>query len=233
MEENVNVAAVNETAETTDNFVDNSQDNGIQIEDASNEIKNTDNVSDKNKPNVKRSVSERISKIKNDAQSRFDKMNSDWQAKYTKLEDELLKYRAEEQGVTVEELRLQKQKDEQDLKNAIRNDPYVRDLEIKEFERQKQDLLSLLQDSFPDDGIEDVEHFEPEFYKMLQVGVDPIKAYNAAVVLNRKSTPKSSGSIKSYGTEKSGVYTKEMVKEMSTKDVMKNYNNIIKSMKTW
>lgn len=163
------------------------------------------------KPTTKR-VSDRINAIRaendaklNDLQSRLDDANR-----------QLLTYRANEEGITVEELAMRDRMEEENFRNALHNDPEFRALQQRDFERQKLDVLTQLQTAFPKDGIDSLDNLPQDFFRMLQVGTDPVIAYRASVADAQKETPPSTGSIKSQGEVAKGNISEEQALSMDT-----------------
>jgi hypothetical protein len=165
------------------------------------------------KPTTKR-VSDRINAIRaendaklNELQSRLDDANR-----------QLLTYRANEEGITVEELVMRDKMEEENFRNALHNDPEFIALQQRDFERQKAEVLTQLQDSFPKDGIQDLDALPAVFFRQLQAGVDPVTAYRASVAEAQKATPPSTGSVKSQGETTKGNLTEADMESMSTED---------------
>ena len=105
-------------------------------------------------------------------------------------------------------------------------------LRKKDFDRTKQDVLDSLKKEFPDDNIEDIDHFDRRFYAMLHVGVDAPSAYRAVVKASQPKPLPTSGSTHGERGE-SGYYSEEKVRSMSAQEIKKNYDKVIASMKKW
>lgn len=168
-----------------------------------------------------KSVSDRINQIRAESQQEIDSLKQ-------QLEDSksrLYEYQANEEGISLEEFMARKQSEEDRIREAINNDPEVQQLRQREFERIKSDVLTSLQKAYPKDGIEDIDHFSPDFYAMMRVGVDPVKAYKVCEMDEKKQTPPSTGSAKSEGTVSGGI-SEEQLKGMSTREIIDNWDKI-------
>jgi hypothetical protein len=174
-------------------------------------------------------VSDRINQIRAEAQQEVDSLRQQLE----EANNSLYAYQANEQGISLEEFMAQKQSEEERIREAIDNDPEVRRLRQSEFERMKSDVLSNLQTAFPKDNIEDIDNFPPDFYAMLRVGIDPVKAYRVVVSDEKKTAPPSTGSTKSEGQIDSHYYSQEQVAGMSTQEIMDHYDDIIASKEKW
>ena len=168
-----------------------------------------------------KSVSDRINQIRAESQQEIDDLKKQLEDTNSKLYE----YQANEEGISLDEFMARKQSEADRLRDAINNDPEVKELRQKDFERRKQDVLTSLQKAFPKDGIEDIDHFSPDFYAMMRVGVDPVKAYKVCEMDEKKQTPPSTGSAKSEGAVSGGI-SEEQLKGMSTREIIDNWDKI-------
>lgn len=168
------------------------------------------------KPTTKR-VSDRINQIRAESDAKV----LDLKEQLELANGKLLAYRAKEQGITVEELAIREKMEEDNFKNALHNDPEFLELQKRDFERQKMDVLTQLQTAFPKDGIDSLDNLPQDFFRMLQVGTDPVIAYRASVADAQKETPPSTGSIKSQGEVAKGSISEEQALSMDTNEWIK------------
>ena len=192
------------------------------------------NATEDTKRQTTKSVSDRINKVKAQVTSEYEAKIKKLEADLHSREHELLTYRAKENGLSVEELTAKESREAEERRNLVRNDPEFQELQRRDFERQKQEVLLKLQESFPNDNIESLDAIQSqEFFKMLQVGVDPIRAYRASVVEERVATPPTSNSAKSVGDTQKMAYTPESIDSMSAAEVAKNLDAIMEAYKKW
>ncbi len=184
------------------------------------EIPQEETPAPEKKPKTK-TVSDRINAIRAEGDARLKEL----QEKFDRVNHELLVRRANEEGIPVEELAARDRMEEENFKEALHNDPEFRELQQRDFERQKNEVLTQLQDAFPKDGIEDLDVLPQDFFRMLQAGVSPVTAYRASVADAQKSTPPSTGSVKSQGTQE-GAITTEQLEGMSTREIIENWDKI-------
>ena len=135
-----------------------------------------------NKPETKR-VSDRINSIRAEKDERIRNLEQ----QLADRDNALLQYRAAEEGITVEELAERDRIAEENRKAALHNDPEFLELQQRDFERQKEEVLTRLQNGFPDDKIESLDALPQSFFKCLQAGVDPTDAYFATVFSKQKA----------------------------------------------
>jgi len=189
-------------------------------------VENTETTQQPEKSETKR-VSERINQVRQEEALKYQKQIDD-------LTNKVNDYEAREKGVTVEELIAERQKEEAERNEMVENDPRYQALLERDFERQKADTLNTIQKAYPEENLENIDNLPEDFYKMLQAGVDPAKAYRASVIMDRKEIPPSSGSVKTNDEpEKGGSYTREEVASMSQEEVHAHWDEITKSMKNW
>lgn len=172
-----------------------------------------------NKSETKR-VSDRINAIRAESSNQIQAL----QDQLAERDAQLLKYRAQEEGITEQELAARDKMEEENFRNALHNDPEFIALQQRDFERQKAEVLTQLQESFPKDGIQDLDALPAVFFRQLQAGVDPVTAYRASVAEAQKETPPSTGSVKSKGVATPGNITEEQALSMSVDD-WKEYLN--------
>ncbi len=165
-------------------------------------------------------VSDRINAVRAEKDARIRELESQLE----NSQQQLLRYRANEEGITEEELAARDRAEAESFREALHNDPEFRALQERDFERQKQEVISTLQKNFPNDGIESLETLPQDFFRMLQAGVSPVIAYRASVADEQKPTPPSSGSVKSKGETVKGNLTEEQALSMSTNDWIKWLN---------
>lgn len=163
-----------------------------------------------NRSETKR-VSDRINAIRAENNSQIEAL----QNQLAERDAQLLKYRAAEQGISEQELAARDKMEEDNFRNALHNDPEFIALQQRDFERQKAEVLTQLQDSFPKDGIQDLDALPAVFFRQLQAGVDPVTAYRASVAEAQKETPPSTGSVKSKGDATPGNISEERASTMS------------------
>jgi restriction endonuclease Mrr len=144
--------------------------------------------------------------------------------------DKLYRYQAEEQGITVEELKAEEARRNNEFEQQMRNHPEFKQLLERDFEYRKHETLTELQNAFPEENIETIDNLDPQFFKMLQAGVSPVNAYRAAVVGGRKAKPPTTASVKSEPETEGGFYTDEQIRNMSRNEILKNYDKVMKSL---
>lgn len=162
-------------------------------------------------------VSDRINAIRAENDARIKDLEDKLKAK----DDMLLKYRAAEEGISEAELAERDRRESEEFRRALHNDPEFLELQQRDFERQKQEVLTRLQTAFPDDGVKDLEVLPQDFFRMLQAGVSPETAYRASVADAQKPTPPTTGSVKSKGEPVKGNLTPEQALSMDTNDWIK------------
>lgn len=107
-------------------------------------------------------------------------------------------------------------------------------------EQRTKDYQQFLQ-QFPDVNPENIS---PDVWQMVNQGMSLTDAYVRwdynnlrtkahTQQVNSELADKSTGPITGNGNPTSGFFTREQVKAMSQDDVMKNYDSIMESMKTW
>jgi hypothetical protein len=166
-----------------------------------------------NRSQTKR-VSDRINAIRAENASQVEAL----QNTIEEQKREILRYRAIEEGVTEEELAERDRLEEESFKEALHNDPEFLELQQRDFERHKTEVLTRLQEEFPNDGIEDLDAMPPVFFRQLQAGVDPVSAYRASVYDSQRETPPSTGSVKSHGETTKGNISEDRALSMSTEE---------------
>lgn len=174
-----------------------------------------------NRSETKR-VSDRINAIRAESSNQIEAL----QNQIAERDAQLLKYRAMEEGITESELAARDKMEEENFRNALHNDPEFLALQQRDFERQKAEVLTQLQDEFPKDGIDSLDTLPPDFFRMLSAGVTPVTAYRASVADAQKPAPPSTGSVKSKGVANEGTYTEEDIASMSTEDIVANWDKI-------
>jgi len=188
----------------------------------------TEETPEQKKQNTKR-VSERINALRAEKDAEIQALMD----KIKTRDSELLKYRAAEQGVTVEELEAAERKEAERIREAVKNDPEFKALQQRDFERYKADVLAQIREAHPDDNVESLDSLPADFYKMLQAGVDPLRAYRASVVDEQRTAPPSAGSVKTKAAEDSKFFSRERVESMSREEIMAHYDDVIASQKKW
>lgn len=113
---------------------------------------------------------------------------------------------------------------EQSFKDAMHSDPEFLALQQRDFERQKKEVLTQLQEAFPNDGVDNLDALPSVFFRQLQAGVDPVTAYRASVAASQKETPPSTGSVRSQGETPQGDISEEQALSMDTNDWIQYLN---------
>ena len=225
------------------------ENEGLTIEQASPDLNTTEtevevtetetteevaNTTEDTKRQTTKSVSDRINKVKAQVATEYEAKIKKLEADLQSRDKELLSYRAKENGMSVEEMTAKESREAEERRNIVRNDPEFQELQRRDFERQRQEVLIKLQEAFPNDNIESLDAIpSQEFYRMLQVGVDPIRAYRASVVDERVATPPTSNSAKSEGDTHKHTFTPESIASMSARDIAKNLDAVMEAYKKW
>ena len=198
---------------------------------STNEVANT---TEETKRQTTKSVSDRINKVKAQVATEYEARIKKLEADLHSRDNELRTYRAKENGMSVEELAAKESREAEERRNIVRNDPEFQELQRRDFERQRQEVLIKLQGAFPNDNIESLDAIpSQEFYRMLQVGVDPIRAYRASVVDERVATPPTSNSAKSDGDTHKNKYTPESLTTMSAKELAGDLDKFMEAYRKW
>ena len=171
------------------------------------------------KPKTKQ-VSDRINEIRAESNAQIEELKR----RLEESNNQLLAYRANEEGISVEELMNRDRMQEQSFKDAMHSDPEFLALQQRDFERQKQEVLTQLQEAFPKDGVDNLDALPSVFFRQLRAGVDPVTAYRASVAESQKETPPSTGSVRSQGETPNGVLSEEQAIGMDTDDWIQYLN---------
>jgi len=171
------------------------------------------------KPKTKQ-VSDRINEIRAESNAQIEELKR----RLEESNNQLLAYRANEEGISVEELMNRDRMQEQSFKDAMHSDPEFLALQQRDFERQKKEVLTQLQEAFPNDGVDNLDALPSVFFRQLQAGVDPVTAYRASVAASQKETPPSTGSVRSQGETPQGDISEEQALSMDTNDWIQYLN---------
>jgi len=216
---------LNEQIINTDESLESETD-GVEFTDTSENAEATSKT---------KNVSDRINKIRADAEAKIEENNRIYREEIDKINARLREYQANEKGITVDELIAQETAEADKISQAVENDPRFQAAMQRDFERQKLETLKSIQDAYPEENLESIEGLPEDFYKQLQIGIDPVKAYRNSVISERPETPPSSGSVKSTGTDndKGRYYTADEVSAMSREEVHAKWDDILKSKAKW
>ncbi len=112
-------------------------------------------------------------------------------------------------------------------------------------QKNQQKMLADFINEYPDVKADDIPQ---EVWKDFDRGIDLVSAYakyenkvlkeklrnvSNATRINQDNAEASTGSVTGQGNGNFVSFTKEQVQNMTTEEVNKNYNNILKSMKSW
>ncbi|MEA4831919.1 hypothetical protein SDC9_124400 [bioreactor metagenome] len=127
---------------------------------------------------------------------------------------------------------------------------YEKRTEAETLKSENENLKKLIRDSalnkdliaikaaYPEVKAENINELGEDFVSMMAAGknLDPVKVYGALKIMNeanKKPVPKSTGDVRSSGTQEKDFFTREEVQKMTSSEVHKNYDKIIASQKKW
>ena len=142
------------------------------------------------------------------------------------VEDQI---KAQQQGVTVEQIREQRANDQARAKQMMQNDPEYR--RLQQVERDFQELqverfceqdLATLKKAFPDMKESHIFELGDDYMRLRANQVSPIAAYNAAVAAKAavaKPVPPEIGAVNGTETKDSEYYTNEELDALTEKQL--------------
>lgn len=177
-----------------------------------------ENAISNEKPEFTKSVSNRINEIREKEVEPLRSRVAEYEKQLHGFEKRDIEWQARQKENSTDQMREEMQLEERHKNELINNDPEVIALRQAEFARQKSEVLGMLQENFGEDHITDLDKLPKDFYAMLAVGVNPIKAYAAA--REQKHTPPTAGSVQSFGkTVEKEFYTNEELDRLTSKEL--------------